>query len=468
MAFDEDFHLGIIRIYAHHLSPFWGTQPPGTDAYGAISRDPAFLYHWLMSFPYRLISLFTKDQNIQVIMLRFINIGLFAASLPLYRRLLAKTGASKALIHASLVVFILVPVVPLLAAQINYDNLMIPMTALSLLLAVSLTEKFSKDKPIDARLLLLTLIACLSTSMVKYSFLPIFLIIIGFVYYWLIKKYSNAKSIWLHIKKGFTIVPRKQLIVLAVFSLVFFGVFVQRYGVNIIKYHKPVPDCSQVLTQKQCSNYGPWLRDFTNKQAKDIDKVSTHLNTYMGDWFYGMWFRSFFTLDGSGTLYETRGPFRVPAQSAIIFMVLGSVAVILTFRRLLKKYHSPAIWLFVISSLFYLAILWLDDYQIYLSTAAPVAINGRYIFPVLPMLILILALAYDEVLHKWNKLKVLFLLTVFVCMIWGGGALTYILRSRDAWYWNSQAVYDANHAVQRYIGPITPGYSFPIEFLHWQ
>ena len=84
------------------------------------------------------------------------------------------------------------------------------------------------------------------------------------------------------------------------------------------------------------------------------------------------------------------------------------------------------------------------------------------------MLILILALAYDEVLHKWNKLKVLFLLTVFVCMIWGGGALTYILRSRDAWYWNSQAVYDANHAVQRYIGPITPGYSFPIEFLHWQ
>ncbi len=27
MAFDEDFHLGIIRLYAHHASPFWSSQP---------------------------------------------------------------------------------------------------------------------------------------------------------------------------------------------------------------------------------------------------------------------------------------------------------------------------------------------------------------------------------------------------------------------------------------------------------
>ncbi|MFI5270873.1 MAG: hypothetical protein ACHQT9_02410 [Candidatus Saccharimonadales bacterium] len=465
MAFDEDFHLGIIRIYAHHLSPFWGTQPPGTEAYGAISRDPAFLYHWLMSFPYRLISLFTNDQNIQVIILRFINIGLLGASLPFFRRLLAKTGASKALVNASLGIFVLVPVVPLLAAQINYDNLMIPMTAISLLLTVSLTEKFSKKKPIDVRLLLLTLIACLSTSLVKYSFLPIFIVIIGFVYYYAVKKYSNIKNIWLNLKKGFTLVPRKQLIALVLFSLIFFGVFIQRYGVNIVKYHKPVPGCSQVLTEKQCSNYGPWLRDYTNKQAKDIDNVPTHLNTYIGDWFYGMWLRSFFTVDGPATLYETRGPFRVPAQSAIIFIVLGTAALIFTFRRLLKKYHSPVIWLFVITSLFYLIILWLDDYQIYLSTAAPVAINGRYIFPVLPLIILVIALAYDEVLRKWYRLKVLLMVTVFICMILGGGSLTYILRSRDVWYWNSQPVYDANHAVQRFIGPITPGYRFQTEFL---
>jgi hypothetical protein len=81
MAFDEDFHLGIIRLYAHHISPFWNAQPPGADKFGAVFRDPSYLYQYLMSFPYRLISVFTADQTIQVLWLRAINIGLFKPAL---------------------------------------------------------------------------------------------------------------------------------------------------------------------------------------------------------------------------------------------------------------------------------------------------------------------------------------------------------------------------------------------------
>jgi hypothetical protein len=101
MAFDEDFHLGIIRLYAHHLLPFWSSQPVGGDAYGAVARDPSYLYHYLMSFPYWLISQFTHDTTIQVLILRFINIGLFASGLVLFRRLLTRTFASPALLHLS-------------------------------------------------------------------------------------------------------------------------------------------------------------------------------------------------------------------------------------------------------------------------------------------------------------------------------------------------------------------------------
>src|SRR5579872_6980280 len=67
MAFDEDFHFGVIKIYAHHISPFLSHQPANADEFGAIFRDPSYLYHYLMSFPYRLITLFTKDQTIQII-----------------------------------------------------------------------------------------------------------------------------------------------------------------------------------------------------------------------------------------------------------------------------------------------------------------------------------------------------------------------------------------------------------------
>src|SRR3954469_13979749 len=77
MAYDEDFHLGVIRLYSHHLSPFWNGHPAGGDAFGAVARDPSYLYHYLMSFPYRLISFITSSQMAQVLVLRFINIGLF-------------------------------------------------------------------------------------------------------------------------------------------------------------------------------------------------------------------------------------------------------------------------------------------------------------------------------------------------------------------------------------------------------
>src|ERR1700722_8925502 len=54
MAFDESFHFGIIKLYAKQWSPFFSHQPAGGNAYGALTADPSYLYHYLMSFPYRV------------------------------------------------------------------------------------------------------------------------------------------------------------------------------------------------------------------------------------------------------------------------------------------------------------------------------------------------------------------------------------------------------------------------------
>src|SRR5689334_14996904 len=75
MAFDEDFHFGIIKIYAHHWLPFLSGQPASANAYGALAADPSYMYHFLMSFPYRIAAFFTDSQAAQVIILRFLNIG---------------------------------------------------------------------------------------------------------------------------------------------------------------------------------------------------------------------------------------------------------------------------------------------------------------------------------------------------------------------------------------------------------
>lgn len=465
MAFDEDFHFGIIQLYAHHISPFWSAQPPGADAFGAVTRDPSYLYQYLMSFPYRLIHVFTHDLTIQVLWLRAISIALFASSLGLFRRLLAKTGASRAMIHGCLAVFVLIPVVPLLAAQINYDNLLIPLVALTLLLTIQLSERFGKGKPLDVRLILTLLILCLLSSLVKYAYLPIFLAIVCFLLVRCWQIYKKPHILWRSVRLGLQRIRRRTLLLLSCGVVLSAGLFLQRYGVNLVRYHEIIPDCSQVLTVQQCKAYGPWNRDYSDSLNKIDDNSSTSVVDYIGDWFFGMWLRTFFAVDGPRTGYETRGPLIVPSMAAIVFVVAGVGAIAMTARRLLRSRYAPTLWLFAAASFVYLLALWLDEYKSYVYTAQPVAINGRYLFPVLPLILVLMALAFNQLLQQRYKAKVVLASVAIVSLLWGGGALTYILRSNSAWYWPGRPVYDVNHTVQRILGPLTPGYDRPEEFL---
>ena len=45
-AFDENFHFGLIQTYSHYWLPFFSSQPPHANAYGAVARDPSYLYHY--------------------------------------------------------------------------------------------------------------------------------------------------------------------------------------------------------------------------------------------------------------------------------------------------------------------------------------------------------------------------------------------------------------------------------------
>src|SRR5262249_18468844 len=87
-AFDEQFHMGIIQLYAHQWSPFFAQQPAGSDSLGPLTADTSFLYHYLLSFPYRIVEHFTSDLKTQIVALRLINIGLLAWSLFIFRKLL--------------------------------------------------------------------------------------------------------------------------------------------------------------------------------------------------------------------------------------------------------------------------------------------------------------------------------------------------------------------------------------------
>lgn len=456
MAFDEEFHLGLIRIYASRGLPFLSAQPPNADTFGAVARDPSFLYHYLMSFAYQFIHLFTNREPLQVIFLRAINIAFLASSLPLFHKLLRRAGASQIMANGCIALFTLIPITPLLAAQINYDNLLLPITALTLLLCLRVVDSHGVTR---FRLLVQILALGLTGSLVKFAFLPIFISVIGWLIIMLRHQFTAPKT-WLGLARQFLQPVTSKLLVLAVVILCLMAA--NRYGVNIIKYHDPIPDCGKVLALSHCQYYGPYIRDYNFNAAKP----PVHLSplTFTREWFYGMWLRSVFAVDGPKTQYQTRGPFTVPGYTTIILLVIGALALIV---RGWRGWRQPpyAKTLFTTVIIAYTAALWLQEFKAYAHTAKPVAINGRYLLPIILLLIFLGAQALSDVIGRRQTTKTLFLVISLLAMLWGGGALTYILRSNDSWYWNTAAVRTINHLTQRVIGPITPGINQPQAYL---
>ena len=462
MAFDEDFHFGIIRLYAHHLSPFWSGQPAGADIYGAVARDPSYLFQYALSFPYRLISYVTANQTLQVLALRFINIALLATSLPLFRRLLAKTGASAGLVNLCLALFVLVPIVPLLGAQINYDNAFIPLTALVLLKTIGLVEQLRADRRLPLRTTLELGILMLLTSLVKFAFLPIALAVMVYLAI-ATYRYSHFRGLWAELFRQFAQIPKLTRWLLIVGLVVAAGLFAERYGLNVVNYHKPVPDCGKVLSVQQCRSYGPWIRDYDLANTKP--SRSGNPLTFTQLWLYGLWMRSFFAVGGPESQFDTKGPLVLPA---ITTAVLAGASVPLGFvygRRLWRRYDKTVLVLFGGVVVTYLSVLWIDEYEAFGRTGQPVAINGRYLLPILLPLLLLVGLLYQDFLRRRLAVKTSLALMVMLAFLWGGGALTYILRSNDAWNWPNPVVRSLNHGLQRALGPVTPGYANPIEFL---
>ena len=101
----------------------------------------------------------------------------------------------------------------------------------------------------------------------------------------------------------------------------------------------------------------------------------------------------------------------------------------------------------------------------FLRTGQPVAINGRYLLPVLLPLLVMGAIACNTWLGSRTNLKLMVVATAIIGMLWGGGALTYVLRSYDSWYGPSPAIRHINYTIQHTVGPLVPGYRMPTLFL---
>ena len=448
-AFDENFHFGLIKTYSHYWFPYLSKQPVGADAYGAVARDPSFLYHYLLGFIYRFINLFVHGQVGQVIIFRFIDIVLFASSLPIFKKVLTRVGLSKQLANIILFLFILIPVVPQLAGQVNYDDLLIPLVALSALLSLNVIDQI-KSKKIETKSIIWLLLVCLIAVLVKIEFGPIFLGIILYAGYLIYKYYGHSLD---KLINQFNNGWKKQSIVWRILAIGMFlflvSIFVQRDVINVIEYHSVDPGCSKVLTVKHCNSYSIWSSDNARHIATiDSKPKVSFMNPiqYLGSWTYWMWYRLFFAVNGPNN-FTNYPPLPLPIAASIIIFIFFVYSYIRYCKQIYKQ-NSYLVFLTWICFL-YVAILIYQGYSAYHYTDTLELMNGRYLLPILIFGAAIAGSAFSLSLKSSTSRKLIFTVIVLIMFLEGGGLLTFIARSDNTWYWDNGAVVKANHAAKK-------------------
>jgi hypothetical protein len=436
--YDESYHYALIDLYTNQYGPFVSEQPDSVAALGDITRNASFLFHYLLSFPARILGYIIQGNSL-IVLLRIINIAFVASGLFIFVRLFRRIGATRGVINITLLAVIMIPIFSLTAATINYDNLLFLLVAVSLLLAQDL---YVKRGNMFSRLALLVLVS-MSALMVKFTFLPFIAAIFGFLFYhFLSNRTTYLTTFKRHARK--VSVTQKTLFALATCLLIFCGVMT--YGVNIVQYQKITPRCEQVQPVSVCSQSYVWSREKriqSEPKATSYDPVRYTL-------YY--WLDSMSNNAVSTGANTSEGGFDAAASPIILyyamwFYLMTGIVLFLCFAREIARKHKIGLILTVL--IVYSFIVWLYLYQSYSSLGSALALQPRYLLPVIPIFLLFATWAWARLLRNHVTIGVACILIAILLLLQGGGILTYLVSSKPTWYFQVRIVKQLNYKAQR-------------------
>lgn len=446
MAFDEYYHYELIQQYAKVLWPWSVAQPPGPAELGAVTTDTSYLYHWLMSFPFRLIRLFSDSLQTHLLVMRLLDVAIVAAGLFVYRKLLLLVGVSRAATHGMLAVLVLVPVTTFLAGQLTYDALMFTMTGVALLYAVKLLKEI-RSQSVELSTLLLALSFLLLASITKYAFFVIALIVCVVLcvelYLAYRPKLQKSKQYIKSAGKHFAGELKKPA-TLFIFSLFLVSslLFLQRYGLNAVRYGTPVPDCGTAISESRCRAYAPYGRNIAYKEAGYANSVkATDVAYYPIRWSAKMMRSLFFAVAPREAGYAPGNPLPIAKTAGNVIAWSIVVLILVGLPWLLR---GAVARLLLLASVGYVGLLFARNVSEFVSLGVPVAVNGRYILYLLPVFAALAYLSAKHLVGKAGKkqhmlwaISCLMALLLGILMVFGGGFLPFIIRSGDEWMWPS-------------------------------
>ncbi len=436
--FDEPVHLGFIRAYSHQLSPFITHQTTRLDVLGETTRNASYLYYYLMSWPLRFISLFIHSQFGQVILLRLINIMLFAAGLIVFKKLFDKMLLPKAVTNLGLLFLILTPVVAILPGAVNYDNAVFLLSAVLALIATDLITNLPKSLKADK--LVVFVILGLLGSLVKFEFLALFVpatLYIG-ILIWSQNRHRLAKD----FKKSFQSLSKIYKLLLVSLLIVAVALFIERPVTNLVRYHKVSPDCVKLLSQSRCSKNYTAKRNIEALASRPLNfSPQNPFNYLLQQWVPGMITTQ--TIIPPSQLSS-------PLLRLLYFSFgLAGLGVLLIYLRELLQKPQIKFLLFVMTA--YTLILFTFNYLDYVHFGQPVAITGRYLMPVMPIFIVLVGLCLRQMLNSVRWLALVVLFGALVIFTQGGGITTYLLSCSSHDYYTNSAVNHMNSVLKNHL-----------------
>lgn len=440
--FDEEYHLGIIDIYARNGGLFITSQPPEAAFHGDITRYGSYLFHYIMSFPYQFISFFIDDLQTKIILLRIICITFVLSGVVMWRIVLLRMGVSRVISHVAIFVFTMVPLVSLAFAQLNYDALAFLIVPVLFYCVLRITDTEKNTPHLQWLVWLLTISAF--GVLVKFTLLPIVAVCVVFA---LIMFYVQHKK---NLKKTVTIVPKPLFIVSLFILVVGIGLFTERYGVNIAQYKAVEPKCDQVHSRESCFQYTVYRRDTTWRENNDkIDKKRDSPYIYTKEYWAPHIFNDFFVTgalvyDQDQPLKIRYLPQKIEANGGNMFLRQISKAIFI-FTIFLVLLRIPYLWkhyrtLFILTLcvvVIYMTSLWVRNYTDYLKIGTETAAQGRYVLPLLIPMFGVALVSLRSIVKKIEHKTIIFLVGMMI-LSQGGGVTTYILKSNEKWYWVEQ------------------------------
>jgi hypothetical protein len=411
---DENEHIDISSAYSK--VDFMVTNNPETYRFGPIANSP-YLFYRIMGYILNIVG----PGDHAALWLRIANI-IFSVINVIFTLKLATLLSKSRIVHLlALLIITNIPMLTFLSSSVSYDNLANMLATC----AIYYTIAFYKSGRLNY-LLLIIIFSCLGI-LTKITIIPLVLAISVVVLISILRRRPSKQDFTMYFNKNLK--KKAPLLILTTFLML---LVCNLYLVNVYKYKAVIPRCTQVMSEDSCLQNLAVKRDLEYANAKvAFDPIDPY--HYISEW--GNWMIvNTFGIFGHEKLYKS-------AYVMVLYDIVLKLSIVGLIRTLKTK--SAIILILIGISMFYLLVLaFYQNYQTYLSTGEiQVALQGRYAFPVLaPLVVLVAKSVLDLSKNQYYKLAIF----LFVAIVFIFGDYIHFKRNVPATWYSSNVLSTAS------------------------